>query len=100
MSGQVISAVNLTDGSKHSIGLPYGVCSTAKDTAAKTVTVNGGDGFVLEAGAMVIVKFTNANSIASPTLNVNGTGPKPIYRYGTTVTSTESTTTGWAAGAV
>ena len=100
MSEQVISAVELTNGSKYSIGLPYGVCSTAKGTAAKTVTVNGGEGFVLEAGAMVIVKFTNANSIASPTLNVNGTGAKNICRYGTTKVSTETTTTGWTAGAV
>ena len=100
MSGQVISAVNLTDGSKYSIGLPYGVCSTAADTAAKTVTVNGGEGFVLEAGAMVIVKFTNKNSIASPTLNVNGTGAKNICRYGTTKASTGTTTSGWVAGAV
>ena len=77
--------------------LPYGVCETAGDTVAKTVTV---DNFSLEEGAVVIVKFTNANSVASPTLNVNGTGAKPIYRYGTTTTSTGTTTTGWVAGAV
>lgn len=75
----------------------YGECSTAADTVAKTVTVPN---FKLETGAMVIVKFTNANSIASPTLNVSGTGAKPIYRYGTTAVSTATTTTGWAAGAV
>lgn len=100
MGGQVISAVNLTDGSKYSIGLPYGVCSTAADSVAKTVTVNGGEGFVLEAGAMVIVKFTNANSVAAPTLNVNGTGAKSICRYGTTKVDTETSTSGWEAGAV
>jgi hypothetical protein len=77
--------------------LPYGVCSTEAGATEKVVTV---DNFSLEEGAVVIVKFTNNNSISSPTLNVNGTGPKPIYRYGTTVTSIESTTTGWAAGAV
>ncbi len=75
----------------------YGVCSTAADTAAKTVTVNN---FSLVEGATVIVKFTNANSIASPTLNVNGTGAKPIYRYGTTAASTSTTVSGWVAGAV
>lgn len=75
----------------------YGECSTAADTAAKTVTVPD---FKLETGAMVIVKFTNANSIASPTLNVSGTGAKPMYRYGTTAMSTGTTTTGWRAGAV
>lgn len=75
----------------------YGVCSTAADAAAKTVTI---DNFSLVTGAMVIVKFTNANSIASPTLNVNGTGAKPICRYGTTAASTGTSTTGWRAGAV
>jgi len=76
----------------------YGVCGTAAATAAKTVTVD--DGFALTAGAQVTVKFTYANSVASPTLNVNGTGAKPIYRYGTTVASTGTTTTGWVAGAI
>lgn len=75
----------------------YGVCSTAADTVAKTVTV---DNFTLTTGAMVIVKFTNDNSVASPTLNVNETGAKPIYRYGTTTANTGTTTTGWRAGAV
>ena len=75
----------------------YGVCSTAADTAAKTVTI---DNFSLKTGVMVIVKFTNASGIASPTLNVNGTGAKSIYRYGTTAASTGTTTTGWRAGAV
>ena len=77
--------------------LPYGVCSTAADAMEKIVTV---DNFSLEEGAVVIVKFTNSNSVSSPTLNVNGTGAKPIYRYGTTVASTGTTTTGWTAGAI
>lgn len=75
----------------------YGVCSTDAGTAEKTVSI---DGFELVEGAFVVVKFTNANSIASPTLNVSGTGAKPIYRYGTTAVSTGTTTTGWIAGAV
>ena len=77
--------------------LPYGVCSTAADVAAKTVTVPV---FTLETGATIIVKFTYANSVASPTLNVNSTGAKAIKRYGTTAVSTDTTTTGWVAGAV
>lgn len=76
----------------------YGYCETAAATAAKTVTVGGT--FTLATGAFVIVKFRYANSASSPTLNVNGTGAKPIYQYGTTKISTSSTTTGWAAGAV
>ena len=77
--------------------LPYGVCSTAANTVAKTVTV---ENFSLETGATIIVKFTYANSASSPTLNVNNTGAKPIYQYGTTTASTGTTTTGWVAGAV
>ena len=75
----------------------YGVCSTGASTAAKTVTI---DGFKLVEGAMVIIKFENANSASNPTLNVNGTGAYPMYRYGTTVISTGTTSTGWIAGAV
>ena len=75
----------------------YGVCSTASKTAAKTVEI---EGFKLEEGAVVVVKFVESSGVASPTLNVSGTGAKPMYRYGTTVTSTGTTTTGWVAGAV
>lgn len=91
-----ISSLNI-DNKLCSFTLPYGVCEEAADTAAKTVTVPN---FSLEAGATVIVKFTNANSVASPTLNVNSTGAKAIKRYGTTDVSTGTTTTGWVAGAV
>lgn len=75
----------------------YGVCSTAAGTAAKTVTV---DDFTLTTGAMVLVKFTYNNTVASPTLNVNSTGAKPIYRYGTTAVSTGDSASGWRAGAI
>ena len=62
--------------------LPYGVCSTAAATAEKVLTL---DNFSLEEGAVIIVKFTYSNSASNPTLNVNNTGAKPIYSYGTTV---------------
>lgn len=75
----------------------YGICSTAADVLAKTVQI---DGFQLVEGAQITVKFTYANSIASPTLNVSGTGAYPMYRYGTTTLSTGTTTTGWVAGAI
>ena len=55
----------------------YGTCSTAAGTAAKTVALSG---FALATGATVWVKFSAANTHASPTLNVNGTGAKSI-RY-------------------
>ena len=47
------------------------VCSTAKATAAKEVTI---DGFSLFTGVTVKVMFSNGNSAASPTLNVSSTG--------------------------
>lgn len=73
--------------------LPYGVCSTAAGTAAKTVTI---DAFSLETGVKIAVKFSNANSASSPTLNVNSTGAKSIVSYGTTSAGTYK----WNAGAV
>lgn len=81
-----------------SMHIVYGVCETAADVVDKIVTVD--DNFTLKEGATVIIRFINANSIASPTLNVNGTGAKPMYRYGTTTLSTGTTTTGWIAGAI
>lgn len=57
-----------------------GNCTDAAATAAKTVTIGN---FKLYTGAWVVVKFSNTNSAAvtSLTLNVDGTGAKPIkYR--------------------
>ena len=80
-------------------GLAYGVCETASDVVDKEVTVSD-ENFELKEGAVIIVRFINSNGAASPTLNVNGTGAMPIYRYGTTAASTATTTTGWTAGAI
>lgn len=77
----------------------YGECSTAAGTAAKTVTLSDSMSFTLAAGASVFVKFANANSVASPTLAVNGTTAKSIMRYGTTAPST-SAKTSWQAGSI
>lgn len=75
----------------------YGECRTAAATAAKTVTVNGT--FTLEAGAVIFVKFANSNTATGATLNVNSTGAKPIYRYGTTSPGTDVPST-WKSGSV
>ncbi|OUO51676.1 hypothetical protein B5F76_09330, partial [Desulfovibrio sp. An276] len=53
----------------------FAQCSTAAGTAAKTVTVNN---FTLVEGATIMVLFNNTNTASSPTLNVSGTGAKPI----------------------
>lgn len=96
MAIQTINSLRFGD-NIHPLTLPYGVCSTAQGTSAKTVTVSN---FSLEAGAMVVVKFTNKNTASTPTLNVNGTGAKAIKIYGTTKASSSTTTNGWTAGAV
>ena len=54
----------------------YAVCLTDIDTAAKTVDCSG---FILAVGSRISVKFTNGNSAANPTLNVNSTGDKNIF---------------------
>ena len=59
--------------------IKYGTCSTVASTVAKTVTISG---FSLVSGALVVVKFSNGNSASSPTLNINSTGAKRIYRDG------------------
>ena len=77
----------------------YGECSTAAGTAAKTVTLADSMAFTLAKGASVFVKFANSNSVANPTLAVNGTTAAAIKRYGTTAPSTASKTS-WNTGSV
>ena len=85
-------------GSTHSVGSTlYGTCDTAASTAAKVVTCS--DFTTLITGVTIHVKFTYSNSASSPTLNVNSTGAKSIYRYGTTVPSA-SASWSWYTGAV
>ena len=55
--------------------LGYAVCSTAADTAAKTVTI---DGFNLSTGVPIAIKF-QYNVPAGATLAINSTGAKAIY---------------------
>ena len=62
----------------------YGICSTSASTAAKTVTCTG---FGLITGAEITMKFTYTNTASSPTLNVNGTGAKPIYYRGSAISA-------------
>lgn len=57
-------------------------CTTAAGTVAKIVTLNN---FHLYNGAQILIKFTNNNTAANPTLNVNNTGAKPIYYKGAAI---------------
>lgn len=110
VSGQNIKTINnesllgsgnitVSGGSSLEIGMtiPYGECSTAADTAAKTVTLS--DTVTLDTGLMIAVKFTHYNSVSNPTLNVNSLGAISIMRYGETAPLTASTTS-WQAGSV
>lgn len=60
----------------------YATSSTAAGTAAKVATIVPAlSNYELVKGAMVTVKFTAANTTASPTLNLNDTGAKAIKTY-------------------
>jgi hypothetical protein len=73
----------------------YVTCTTPGSTTAKEV-VDASRAPV--AGDIVIVTFTNGNSVSNPTLNINSSGPKNI-RLGTTNASTTTMTVG-AGGVV
>lgn len=60
----------------------YGTCETAAADANKVVILP--EYTELITGSMVQVKFRYGNSATNLTMNINGTGVYPIYRYGTT----------------
>lgn len=76
-TGKVIDGVSLdvSDNIVH-----YGVCDSAQAAQAKTVTIPG---FRLVPGALAYVRFTHGNTHAAPTLDVSGTGAKPLTIDGT-----------------
>lgn len=70
----------------------YAECSTAAGTAAKVATIctdsdTTNTAFTLIKGVSVQVKFTNTNTAANPTLNVNATGAKSIYHGGSAIST-------------
>lgn len=71
----------------------YVTCTAAAGTAAKTVNQAN---FMLSTNCRLIVKMANYNTVASPTLNVNNTGAKPLY-YNGEIASADNT---WEAGEV
>ena len=74
----------------------YGTCSTDAATAAKVVTISGNTSWVLQKGAIIIVKFSATNTASSVTLNVNGTGAKSIWYSSAVYTGTSSAICGTA----
>ena len=96
----VIRSTNLNDIQDEIIRTAaYGTCSTAGSAVAKVASLTGNPEFTLATGAKVSVKFTYANTAASPTLNVANTGAKSIRRYGTTGAAS-GVSTSWGAGEV
>ena len=74
----------------------YGACTTAEGTAAKTDTT-AVTGCVVCKGAKVELAMTNANTAASPTLNIQSTGAKAVYFGNGTTRPTKSGGTSWLA---
>ena len=84
----------------------YGVCTTAATVADKEVNLYTGASTTADGtwssddlfnGLTISVRFKYSNTSSSTaTLNVNGSGAKPIYRYGTTSVG-EIKTTSWQA---
>ena len=70
----------------------YGTCSTSAGTTAKVVSCSDFSDFTT--GAILTVKFTNGNTVSSPSLNVNSKGAKYVVKYGTTASLAYS----WGAG--
>jgi phage minor structural protein len=74
----------------------YATCATAAGTKNKVATLSSGS-LSLKAGDTVAVKFTYANSISSPTLNVDGSGAATIRLNGSALTNSAYY---WGAGSV
>lgn len=71
----------------------YLTCGTASGTAAKTITGAAG-GYTLanikNTWPLIRVKFTNPNTVANPTFNINNTGAFPIKYAGSTLTESNA----------
>ena len=63
-------------------GTWHGVCTTLAATADKTVSMSDFLDFLLYANVTVSVRFTDAINVPNATLNVNGTGARPIFING------------------
>ena len=57
----------------------YGNSTTASNDPVKAAEV---EGFELESGATISIAFEHSNTSSSPTLEINGTGAKPIITNG------------------
>ena len=65
----------------------YAICATAANAVAKIVTMAN---FELSINTRFVIKMTNSNTAANPTLNVNNTGAKPLYYNGAVASADNS----------
>lgn len=71
----------------------HALCSTAAGTTVKTVDLPN---FKYTEGAVISVRFTNGNTVSSPSLSINGSTAVPIFYGYTNAGSTQFTS--WGAG--
>jgi len=76
--------------------IAYGTCDTDAGTAAKVITVSGNTNWVLAAGSLIMVKFTETNTASNPTFNVNGTGAKSVWYSAALITTSSLSYAGYA----
>lgn len=99
MSTNYISQITATNGTTYDISsgmtsrIFRATCSTAAATAAKVATLDDSTGYSLAAGVCVAVTFTDGNTAATPTLNVNSGGAKTIV-YPSAINAISSVTPG------
>lgn len=74
----------------------YVVCNTPAGRADKTISVEGYHTIPAHGGGSIKVKFTYANTVENPTLDISGTGAKPLYLGKDLVSPTNT----WADGSI
>lgn len=73
----------------------YGTCSTSASQSPKEITTASGD-FSLTNGSMLVVKFSNTNSLSSASLQVDGGTSKSVYQ----LDGTSNIANRWGGGEV
>ena len=98
-SNYALKSENASSADRATYGnISYGLNGQPAATVAKVSTLYDSK-FKLFTGAQVAIKLTKSNTASNPTLNVNGTGAKPIVRHGgVNVGTTEDTS--WKANDV
>lgn len=74
----------------------YCTCSTAAATAAKEAELVSNPNWQLKPGAIAIIRFSATNTASNCTINVNGTGAKPIWYNNAKYTGSSNYVCGYA----